>query len=67
MEKCKKEAIQSLILYLIIIFVVGYLTLNTLFWQQVSNLVATDRNDFEPGRRNELWLVNRKVDGLFRS
>ena len=31
MEKCKKEAIQSLILYLIIIFVVGYLTLNTLF------------------------------------
>lgn len=31
MEKCKKEAIQSLIIYLIIIFVVGYLTLNTLF------------------------------------
>jgi len=30
MTKCKKEAIQSLILYLILFFVVGYVTLNTL-------------------------------------
>ena len=59
MEQCKKEAIQSLIIYLIIISVVGYLTLNTLFWQQESDQLATNCN----GPNNEFWLVkvNRPV------
>ena len=62
MEQCKKEAIQSLIIYLIIISVVGYLTLNTLFWQQKSDQVASNCN----GPNNcELWLIKVNRPPIF--